>query len=98
MAVSDVLVHVVDASHPNVLEHIVSVFDVLSELGAVDKPIITVLNKADRVRREDLEWLMPQVPNPVITSATGRVGLGSLLSKIETIIQDVRPDRQRSSA
>lgn len=98
VAVSDVLVHVVDASHPNVLEHIVSVFDVLSELGAVDKPIITVLNKADRVRREDLEWLMPQVPNPVITSATGRVGLGSLLSKIETIIQDVRPDRQRSSA
>ncbi len=98
VAVADVLVHVVDASHPNVLEHIVSVFDVLSELGAVDKPIITVLNKADQVRREDLEWLMPQVPNPVITSATSRIGLGSLLSKIQTVIQDVRPDRQRSSA
>lgn len=98
VAVSDVLVHVIDASHPNVLEHIVSVFDVLSELGAVDKPIITVLNKADRVRREDLEWLMPQVPNPVITSATSRVGLGTLLSKIETVIQDVRPDRKKNSA
>lgn len=98
VAVADVLVHVVDASHPNVMEQIVSVFDVLSELGAVDKPIITVLNKADIVRREDLEWLMQQVPNPVITSATQRVGLGSLLSKIETVIQDVRPDRQRSSA
>lgn len=99
VAVADVLVHVVDASHPNVLEHMVSVFDVLSELGAVDKPIITVLNKADRVRREDLEWLITQVPNPVITSATKRVGLGSLLSKMETVIQDVRPDRPtRSSA
>ncbi|MBZ0189042.1 MAG: GTPase HflX [Candidatus Obscuribacterales bacterium] len=98
VVIADVLVHVVDASHPNVQEQIVSVFDVLSELGAVDKPIITVLNKADVVRREDLEWLMQQVPNPVITSATKRVGLGTLLSNIETVIQDVRPDRQLSSA
>lgn len=98
VAVADVLVHVVDASHPNVLEQIVSVFDVLSELSAVDKPIITVLNKADKVRAEDLEWLQAQVPNPVITSATNRVGLGGLLKKAQDLLSEVRPDRQRSSA
>lgn len=98
VVVADVLVHVVDASHPNVLEQIVSVFDVLSELSAVDKPIITVLNKCDKVRAEDLGWLQAQVPNPVITSATNRVGLGGLLKKAQDLLSEVRPDRQRSSA
>lgn len=98
VVVADVLVHVVDASHPNVSEHIASVYDVLSELQAVDKPLITVLNKADVVRREDLTYLVAQVPNPVIISATKRVGLGSLLTTIEEVLQEVCPTRQKFSA
>ncbi len=95
---ADVLLHVVDSSHPNVLDQIVSVFDVLSELSAVDKPIITVLNKADKVRPEDLAWLAAQVPSPIITSATNRIGFGSLLTQVQELLSEVRPDRQRSSA
>lgn len=98
VAVADVLIHVVDASHPNVSEHIASVYDVLSELGAVDKPLITVLNKADIVRKEDLKYLVAQVPNPVIVSATKRVGLGSLLTTIQEVLQEVCPTRQKFSA
>jgi GTPase len=98
VAVADVLIHVVDASHPNVSEHIASVYDVLSELGAVDKPLITVLNKADIVRKEDLTYLVAQVPNPVIISATKRVGLGSLLTIIQDVLQEVCPTRQKFSA
>ncbi|MBX9938887.1 MAG: GTPase HflX [Candidatus Obscuribacterales bacterium] len=98
VAVADILLHVVDASHPNVLEHISSVHDVLSDLGAVDKPMITVLNKADRVRKEDLAWLVAQVPNPVIASATMRFGLGSILNKIQEVISEVCPERQKYSA
>ncbi|CAN5700207.1 GTPase HflX [soil metagenome] len=98
VAVADVLIHVVDASHPNVAEHIASVYDVLSELGAVDKPLITVLNKADIVRKEDLTYLLAQVPNPVIISATKRVGLGSLLTTIQDVLQEVCPTRQKFSA
>lgn len=98
VAVADVLVHVVDASHPNVLEHISSVHDVLSELGAVDKPMITVLNKADKTRKEDLAWLVAQVPNPVVASAKIRFGLGSILSKIQEVISEVCPERQKFSA
>jgi len=98
VAVADVLVHVVDASHPNVLEHISSVHDVLSDLGAVDKPMITVLNKADKVRKEDLAWLVAQVPNPVVSSATMRFGLGSILNKIQEVISEVCPERQKYSA
>lgn len=98
VAVADVLVHVVDASHPNVLEHISSVHDVLSDLGAVDKPMITVLNKADKVRKEDLAWLVAQVPNPVTSSATLRFGLGGILNKIQEVISEVCPERQKYSA
>ena len=97
VAVADVLLHVVDASHPNVLEQIVSVFDVLAELGCVEKPIVTVLNKADKVRPEDLEWLAAQVPTPVVTSATRRQGLGSLLLEVQKLVDEIFPER-RSSA
>jgi len=96
--VADVLLHVVDSSHPNVLEQISSVYDVLSELHAVDKPIITVLNKADLVRKEDLVWLLSQVPNPVVISATERLGFGAMLSSIQDMVQEVCPKRKRVTA
>jgi GTP-binding protein HflX len=96
--VADVLLHVIDASHPNVMDHIASVYDVLSELDAIDRPIITVLNKAEMVRSEDLTWIIAQVPSPVIISASKRLGLGGLLCRIQEIIQEVCPQRQKNSA
>lgn len=98
VVVADCLIHVVDASHPNVMEHITSVHDILSELNAVDKPMITVLNKADKARHEDLHWLSSQLPNPVIVSAKERTGLGRLMEKIQDVVQEVCPHRQRSTA
>ncbi|MBX9723043.1 MAG: GTPase HflX [Candidatus Obscuribacterales bacterium] len=98
VVLADVLLHVVDASHPNALDQVTSVFEVLSELGAVDKPMITVLNKAELVRKEDLQWLAAQVPNPVAVSAIKRVGMGRLLAEIEKLLQDVCPNRTRYTA
>lgn len=92
VSVADVLMHVVDASHPNVLEHISSVHDVLSELGANDKPMITVLNKADQARMEDLNWLSEQLPNPVIVSAKERTGLGRLMEKVQEVLKSMQKE------
>lgn len=47
---SDLLLHVVDISHPNFEEHISVVQQTLAELGAVDKPTIIVFNKTDMYR------------------------------------------------
>ncbi len=44
---ADMLLHVVDASHPQAVEHCEAVFDVLREIDAADHPVITVLNKSD---------------------------------------------------
>ncbi len=98
VSVADILIHVVDSSHPNVVDQISSVYDVLSELGAIDKPIVTVLNKAELVRKEDLVWLVAQVPNPVVISAKKRLGLGAMLAAIQEVVDDLYPQRQKETA
>lgn len=54
---SDLLLHVVDSSNPEVIEQINAVNNVLEELGALDKRIILVLNKIDNIDEETLENL-----------------------------------------
>lgn len=44
---ADVLIHVVDISHPNFEDQINTVNETLKEMGAIDKEIITVFNKID---------------------------------------------------
>ena len=48
-----VLLHVVDATHPNAAEQMTTVLAVLEELGVDDRPMITALNKVDRLLPED---------------------------------------------
>jgi len=47
---ADLLLHVVDASHPEVAQQMEAVGGVLGELGCGDTPTLTVFNKMDRVR------------------------------------------------
>src|SRR5476649_2945935 len=44
---ADILVHVVDVSHPNFEDQIRTVNETLKDLGVIDKPTITVFNKID---------------------------------------------------
>lgn len=44
---ADILIHVVDISHPQFEDHIHAVNETLKELDALDKPVITVFNKID---------------------------------------------------
>lgn len=44
---ADVLIHVVDISHPNFEDHIIAVNETLKDINALDKPIVTVFNKID---------------------------------------------------
>ena len=51
---ADILVHVVDVSHPNFDDQIRTVNETLKELGVVDKQIITVFNKIDAYKPIEL--------------------------------------------
>ena len=82
---ADLLLHVIDASHPAVEEHIRAVLQILEDLEAADRPIITVMNKIDQVKdAEKLERLRREVSNPVEISALTGEGLVDLLAAIET--------------
>ena len=52
---ADLLLHVVDISHPSFEHHIDSVNSVLKEIDSADKPIIMVFNKIDAYRPEEIE-------------------------------------------
>lgn len=85
---ADLLIHVLDVSHPRVFEQAKAVMRVLEELGAAENPIITALNKIDLL--EDEIWLnklSADFPNSVLVSAKLKQNLGELLRKIEEQFQ-----------
>ncbi len=59
---SDILIHVVDISHPQYEDQMKVVNNTLAELGCSDKPVITVFNKMDLYEEQTYdEWLDPEV-------------------------------------
>lgn len=52
---SDLLLHVVDISHPQFEEHFNVVNKTLAEIGAADKPVITVFNKVDNYKNPEID-------------------------------------------
>ena len=86
---ADVLLHVVDISHPNAPEHVDVVEGILAGLGVKDTPRVLALNKADLLGKEaDVALLRAGkgLPPAVLTSATKRAGLGHLLEAIQTTL------------
>jgi len=93
-----VLLHVVDVTHPNAAEQVQTVIEVLEELGADDKPVVTALNKVDRLvtdsEETDLDSLLAHLGsaarlavNPVAISARDAIGFDQLLNKIECALE-----------
>lgn len=79
---ADLLLHVVDLSSPAFLEQMETVYQVLAELK-VEKPMILVFNKIDRVDNPVLtQGLLHEYTNGVLISATEGDGLEQLLLKI----------------
>lgn len=80
---ADLLLHVLDVSHPNYRNLNEVVLNVLKELEAVDKPVITVLNKIDKI--QDRSWLgelQHVMLKPVAISAKTGEDLPMLIEKI----------------
>ena len=77
---ADLLVHVVDASHPQMDDQIEAAQRVLAELGAAAKPQILAFNKADRVAdRGQLDQRIQREKEAVAISAVTGEGLDDLL-------------------
>jgi GTP-binding protein HflX len=79
---ADLLVHVVDISHPDWRAQMRSVERVLRDLGAADKPMVIALNKADRLSAAELRARATEVGQGVAISALRGVGLINLLRTV----------------
>lgn len=87
---ADLLLHVVDCSHPQAEDQIRAVNAVLEEIHAGDKPIVLVLNKIDRAEPDLVaRWLM-QHPRAVAVSARTGEGFKALMAELGTALRPVR--------
>ena len=92
---ADLLLHVIDASHPQWEEQRHVVNGVLDELGAHGKPVLHVFNKIDRVPPDTLLPLEERVtnllPNSVFVSAESEGGLEPLRRALLVQTRALRP-------
>jgi GTP-binding protein HflX len=84
IAEADLLLHLVDISHPNALNQFEVVQDTLGEIGAGHIPTITALNKIDRLKQPELaQEILQNFPKAVAISSLEGTGLSDLLRLIQ---------------
>jgi GTP-binding protein HflX len=94
LAEADVLLHVVDASHPGLDDQVAAVEHILGELELGDRPAIVVLNKADRLDGSaSLRGLVERFDGVAVSALTGQ-GIEALLGRIDAAL---RPGIERTA-
>ncbi len=83
---ADLLIVVSDLSSPNYAQQRDTVFEVLNDLGATDRPILEVLNKADRVKADTVV----EPADAILISARDGTGLETLKAEIARRIAAMR--------
>jgi GTPase len=85
---ADVLIHVIDITHPAALEQSLAVEATLQDLGARDKPTVVALNKIDRMQElADLPRVLADFPHGLPVSAAQQIGLDQLLTRVQEVLQ-----------
>jgi GTP-binding protein HflX len=86
IAEADVLLHLVDISHPNAREQVRAVHQTLQTLGFEAIPVVTALNKIDKLPPPLPETALPGHPNTVMLSALTGEGIPELLQTVERVL------------
>ncbi|MFJ2773073.1 GTPase HflX [Streptomyces sp. NPDC087300] len=81
---SDLILHVVDGSHPVPEEQLAAVREVIRDVGATDVPEIVVVNKADAADPLVLQRLLRNEKHAIVVSARTGAGIEELLALIDT--------------
>ena len=94
---ADLLLHVVDISHANADEQVTAVEEMLEELGAGEKPLVTALNKIDLLMpggqgepglAAQQRGALQDYPSPVLISARSGEGIPELLAMVDGKLQE----------
>lgn len=87
------LIHVVDVTHPNATEQVITVNDTLEDLGVDNRPVLFAMNKIDRLspdERAQLPEVAPRMGIPddaVSISAQKGLNIDGLMNAIETVLE-----------
>ncbi|MGA2503976.1 MAG: GTPase HflX [Anaerolineales bacterium] len=89
IAEADLLLHVVDISHPNAMNQVEAVHETLEEIQADNVPVITVLNKIDRLSDPSAARnAVERFPQAVAISARTGDGIDDLLSMLRSTLYE----------
>ncbi len=92
---ADLLLHVIDASHPSWEEQREVVDDVIADLGAHEKPMLYVFNKSDNLSPGEVEGLGTRVqhlfPHSVVVSSVAPGGLDPLREVLRERVRQFKP-------
>lgn len=92
---ADILLHIIDVSHPKIFECNNAVYQVLADLGIESKPVINVLNKKDKIEDEImLSGIRRHFESPVVISALRKEGLDELIDRIVAELSSLMTDIQ----
>lgn len=81
---ADVLLHLVDITHPNAIEQAKSVHETLVDIGAGDVPMVVAFNKIDLLGMDSIIPTLEGYANPYSISAITGTGLEELQSAVES--------------
>lgn len=88
---ADMLLHLIDISHPMAEEQAQATFEVLKELGSQEKPIITVLNKVDKCENKAMiQRMRLKYPKTVTISALKGIGFDDMIELMAEELQKRR--------
>jgi GTPase len=87
---ADLLLHVVDISHPQAQEQIDAVNTVLMEIGAAEKPVLMIFNKVDQIVGSVSAAMREKFPQAVSISAKTGAGIAPLLAELGTQLRPIR--------
>ena len=90
---ADFLIHVLDATSPEVQQHYTTTVDVLTELGATDKKTLIVLNKIDLLEGEEGERIKHELSahfngDVLFVSVKSKTGLGQIVDHLNDFLHD----------
>lgn len=89
----DVLIHLIDVSHPLAEEHAETTYQLLKELDAHDESIITVLNKIDCCAdRKMIDRIRIRYPKTVLVSALNQTGFDDLAEMMIRQLSELRQE------
>lgn len=83
---ADIIIHVVDASNPQMEAQMRVVYETLRQLNVENKPVITVFNKQDKLS-EKCTFTDPEADYVILTSAKTGQGMEELKQKLEKVLR-----------